>query len=46
MAEEVIRYGAGGKPYRGQVGPHSTDAEPTPEATISTSTDSSDGDLW
>ena len=32
MSEEVIRYGAGGKPYRGQVGPHSTDAEPTPEA--------------
>ena len=30
MSDEVIRYGAGGKPYRGQVGPHSTDAEPTP----------------
>lgn len=30
MTEEVIRYGAGGKPYRGKVGPHSTDVEPTP----------------
>lgn len=29
--EEVIRYGAGGKPYRGQVGPASTDLEATPE---------------
>ena len=29
--EEVIRYGAGGKPYKGQVGPQSTDVEPTPE---------------
>ena len=29
--EEVIRYGAGGKPYRGKVGPESTDVEPTPE---------------
>ena len=28
--EEVIRYGAGGKPYRGKVGPASTDVEPTP----------------
>lgn len=26
MSEEVIRYGAGGKPYRGRVGPHSTEA--------------------
>ncbi len=31
MSEEVIRYGAGGKPYRGKVGPESTDKEPTPE---------------
>ena len=30
--EEVIRYGAGGKPYRGKVGPESTDVEPTPAA--------------
>ena len=30
MAEEVIRYGAGGVPYRGQVGPHSDEAEVTP----------------
>ena len=29
--EEVIRYGAGGKPYKGAVGPQSTDVEPTPE---------------
>jgi hypothetical protein len=29
--EEVIRYGAGGKPYKGQVGPISTDVEATPE---------------
>jgi len=29
--EEVIRYGAGGKPYKGTVGPQSTDVEPTPE---------------
>ena len=28
--EEVIRYGAGGKPYKGKVGPASTDVEPTP----------------
>ena len=27
MAEEIIRYGAGGAPYRGQVGPHSDEAE-------------------
>ena len=26
MAEEVIRYGAGGKPYVGQVGEKSTEA--------------------
>ena len=25
MAEEVIRYGAGGVPYKGNVGPHSSD---------------------
>jgi len=31
--EEVIRYGAGGKPYKGQVGLQSTDVEPTPEDT-------------
>ncbi len=30
--EEVIRYGAGGKPYKGTVGPQSTDVEPTPVA--------------
>ena len=29
--EEVIRYGAGGKPYKGKVGPQSADVEPTPE---------------
>ena len=29
--EEVIRYGAGGKPYKGTIGPQSTDVEPTPE---------------
>ena len=27
---EVIRYGAGGRPYRGKVGSHSTDVEATP----------------
>ncbi|MDP6770957.1 MAG: hypothetical protein QF704_09710 [Anaerolineales bacterium] len=32
MTEEIIRYGAGGKPYKGQIGPHSTDVEATPEA--------------
>ena len=26
MSEEVIRYGAGGKPYVGDVGPKSTEA--------------------
>jgi len=31
MSEEVIRYGAGGKPYKGKVGPQSTDVEPTPD---------------
>ena len=30
MAEEVIRYGAGGVPYKGNVGPHSDEAEATP----------------
>ena len=30
MAEEVIRYGAGGVPYKGNVGPHSSVAEQTP----------------
>jgi hypothetical protein len=30
MAEEIIRYGAGGAPYKGQVGPHSVEAEVTP----------------
>ena len=30
MAEEVIRYGAGGVPYKGNVGPHSSEAEITP----------------
>ena len=29
MSEEVIRYGAGGRPYVGEVGPKSTEA-PTP----------------
>ena len=29
--EEVIRYGAGGKPYKGVIGPQSTDVEPTPD---------------
>jgi len=34
MAEEVIRYGAGGAPYQGKVGPHSTEAlVPIPETT-------------
>ena len=28
MSEEVIRYGAGGKPYIGEVGPKSTEAAP------------------
>ncbi len=31
MAEEVIRYGAGGKPYVGQVGEQSTEAPPVAE---------------
>ncbi len=31
MAEEVIRYGAGGKPYVGQVGEKSTEAAPVEE---------------
>ncbi len=31
MSEEVIRYGAGGAAYKGNVGPHSVDVEPTPE---------------
>jgi len=30
MAEEIIRYGAGGVPYKGNVGPHSDEAEATP----------------
>jgi|TARA_R110000824_G_scaffold180507_4_gene360963 hypothetical protein len=38
MSEEVIRYGAGGAPYKGNVGPHSTegplDPEPTPEPVV------------
>ena len=29
MAEEIIRYGAGGAPYKGAVGPHSDEAEVT-----------------
>jgi hypothetical protein len=33
MAEEVIRYGAGGAPYQGKVGQHSTEAPPVPETT-------------
>ena len=32
MAEEVIRYGAGGAAYKGQVGEHSADVEPTPQS--------------
>ena len=31
MAEEVIRYGAGGMPYKGNVGPHSTPDAPVVE---------------
>ena len=31
MSEEVIRYGAGGAAYKGVVGAHSTDVEPTPQ---------------
>ena len=31
MAEEVIRYGAGGKPYVGKVGEQSTEAPPVVE---------------
>ena len=35
MAEEVIRYGAGGKPYVGQVGEKSTEAPaPVEEAEV------------
>ena len=35
MAEEVIRYGAGGMPYVGQVGPKSTEAPaPVEEAEV------------
>ena len=30
MSEEVIRYGAGGFPYVGDVGPKSTEAVPAP----------------
>ena len=33
MSEEVIRYGAGGKPYVGEVGPKSTEA-PAPEVEV------------
>jgi len=33
MSEEVIRYGAGGKPYVGQVGEKSTEA-PAPEVEV------------
>ena len=31
MAEEVIRYGAGGLPYKGNVGQQGTQEAPTPE---------------
>ena len=34
MAEEVIRYGAGGVPYVGQVGEKSTEAAPVEEAEV------------
>ena len=34
MTEEVIRYGAGGAAYKGAVGAHSTDVEPTPELVL------------
>ena len=35
MAEEVLRYGAGGKPYVGQVGEKSTEAPaPVEEAEV------------
>ena len=31
MTEEVIRYGAGGLPYKGNVGQQGTQEAPTPE---------------
>ena len=34
MAEEVIRYGAGGLPYKGSVGPQGTQEAPVPEPEI------------
>ena len=34
MAEEVIRYGAGGLPYKGNVGQQGTQEAPTPEPEI------------
>ena len=34
MAEEVIRYGAGGLPYKGNSGPQGTQEAPTPEPEI------------
>ena len=34
MAEEVIRYGAGGLPYKGSVGQQGTQEAPTPEPEI------------
>jgi len=35
MSDEVIRYGAGGRPYVGQVGPKSTEAPaPVEEAEV------------
>ena len=34
MTEEVIRYGAGGLPYKGNVGQQGTQEAPTPEPEI------------
>ena len=34
MAEEVIRYGGGGLPYKGNSGPQGTQEAPTPEPEI------------
>ena len=34
MAEEVIRYGGGGLPYKGNVGPQGTQEAPVPEPEI------------
>ena len=34
MAEEVVRYGGGGLPYKGNVGPQGTQEAPVPEPEI------------